>query len=88
MGCQTAVLASRVGGIPEVVDHLNTGELVDYAEDHSKFEGDLSKAITRLMANPDLLKKYGKAGRERATTHFGWDAVAQATITLYRSVLR
>ena len=88
MGCQTAVLASRVGGIPEVVDHLNTGELVNYTEDHSKFEGDLSEAITRLMANPELLKKYGKAGRERATTHFGWDAVAQATIALYRSVLR
>jgi starch synthase len=88
MGCQTAVLASRVGGIPEVVDHLKTGELVNYTEDHSKFEGDLSEAITRLMANPELLTKYGEAGRERATTHFGWDAVAQATIALYRSVLR
>ena len=88
MGCQTAVLASRVGGIPEVVDHLKTGELVDYTEDHAKFEGDLSQAITRLLADPELLKRYGKAGRERATTHFGWDAVAQATIALYRSVLR
>jgi starch synthase len=81
-------LASRVGGIPEVVDHLKTGELVDYTEDHAKFEGDLSQAITRLLADPELLKRYGKAGRERATTHFGWDAVAQATIALYRSVLR
>jgi len=88
MGCQTAVLASRVGGIPEVVDHLKTGELVDYTEDHTKFEGDLSQAITRLLADPELLKRYGKAGRERATTDFGWDAVAQATIALYRSVLR
>ena len=88
MGCQTAVLASRVGGIPEVVDHLKTGELVDYTEDHAKFETDLSEAITRLLASPELLKKYGDAGRERATTHFGWDAVAQATIALYRSVLR
>jgi starch synthase len=88
MGCQTAVLASRVGGIPEVVDHLKTGELVDYSEDHAKFEGDLSEAIKRLLADPELLKRYGKAGRERATSHFGWDAVAQATIALYRSVLR
>ena len=88
MGCQTAVLASRVGGIPEVVDHLKTGELVNYTEDHAKFEGDLSEAITRLLADPELLKSYGKAGRERATTHFGWEAVAQATISLYRSVLR
>jgi starch synthase len=88
MGCQTAVLASRVGGIPEVVDHLNTGELVNYTQDHGKFENDLTEAITRLMPNVELLEKYGKAGRERATTHFGWDAVAQATIALYRSVLR
>ncbi len=88
MGCQTAVLASRVGGIPEVVDHLKTGELVDYTEDRDKFEGDLSEAITRLLADPELLKRYGKAGRERATSHFGWDAVAHATIALYRSVLR
>jgi starch synthase len=40
------------------------------------------------LADPELLKRYGNAGRERATTHFGWDAVAQATIALYRSVLR
>jgi starch synthase len=88
MGCQTAVLASRVGGIPEVVDHLKTGELVEYSSDHAKFEGDLTDAITRLMSNPQMLAQYGVAGRERATTHFGWDAVAQATIALYRSVLR
>ncbi|CAB4533515.1 unannotated protein [freshwater metagenome] len=88
MGCQTAVLASRVGGIPEVVDHLKTGELVDYSSDHAKFEGDLSNAINRLMSDPQLLTQYGIAGRERAKTHFGWDAVAQATIALYRSVLR
>jgi starch synthase len=88
MGCQTAVLASRVGGIPEVVEHLKTGELVDYSSDHAKFEGDLSNAITRLMSDPHLLTQYGISGRERATTHFDWDAVAQATIALYRSVLR
>ena len=88
MGCQTAVLASRVGGIPEVVDHLKTGELVDYSSDHAKFEIELTQAITRLMSNPQLLAEYGSAGRERARIHFGWDAVAQATIALYRSVLR
>ena len=88
MGCETAVLASRVGGIPEVVDHLKTGELVEYSSDHAKFEDDLTDAITRLMSNPQLLAQYGATGRERAMTHFGWDAVAQATIALYRSVLR
>lgn len=87
MGCETAVLASRVGGIPEVVDHLTTGELVNYTTDHPRFEEDLSEAITRLMGQPELLEKYGKAGRVRATEEFGWDAVAATTISLYKSVL-
>jgi len=87
MGCETAVLASRVGGIPEVVSHQETGILVDYTADHSRFEADLSTAISELLADPARLEKYGKAGRLRAQTHFGWDAVAAQTISLYRSVI-
>ncbi len=87
MGCQTAVLASRVGGIPEVVSHQETGILVDYTPDHPRFEADLTAAISELMADPARLEKYGRAGRVRAETHFGWDAVAQQTIALYRSVI-
>ena len=87
MGCETAVLASRVGGIPEVVSHQETGILVDYTSDHSRFEADLTAAISQLMADPAKLEKYGKAGRLRAQTHFGWDAVAAQTISLYRSVI-
>ncbi len=87
MGCETAVLASRVGGIPEVVSHQQTGELVDYTTDHAKFESDLSAAISSLMADPALLEKYGKAGRARAQSEFGWDAVAAQTIALYKSVI-
>lgn len=87
MGCETAVLASRVGGIPEVVAHKETGELVDYTTDHTKFESDLTQAISSLMADPALLEKYGKAGRARAQSEFGWDAVAAQTIALYKSVI-
>lgn len=87
MGCETAVLASRVGGIPEVVSHQETGILVDYTADHLRFEADLTAAISELMADPARLEKYGKAGRLRAQTHFGWDAVAAQTISLYRSVI-
>ena len=88
MSCETAVLASRVGGIPEVVSHQETGELVDYTDDHARFESDLTTAISSLMAQPELLIKYGKAGRQRAQTEFGWDAVAAQTIALYKSVAR
>jgi starch synthase len=87
MGCETAVLASRVGGIPEVVSHKVTGELVDYTSDHAQFESDLTSAISSLMADPDLLEKYGKAGRARAQSEFGWDGVAAQTIALYKSVI-
>ena len=88
MGCQTAVLASRVGGIPEVVSHKVTGELVDYTSDHKKFESDLTDAISSLMSQPQLLEQYGEAGRKRAESEFGWDAVAAQTISLYRSVIK
>ena len=88
MGCETAVLASRVGGIPEVVSHGETGELVDYTEsDIPRFEGAITEAITRLMSNPELLVRYGKAGRQRASSEFGWDAVAATTLALYKSVI-
>ena len=87
MGCETAVLASRVGGIPEVVTDMQTGELVDYRGDAAAFESALSESITRLMSQPELLKKYGTAGRVRAMKEFGWDAGAAATLALYRRVI-
>ena len=87
MACETAVLASRVGGIPEVVADGATGRLVDYTPDSSRFESDLALAISEMMSEPEKLREYGVAGRARAVREFGWDAVAQATIALYRSVL-
>ena len=87
MGCETAVLGSRVGGIPEVVADKETGELVDYNGEAAPFEKSLTEAITRLMSQPELLKKYGAAGRARAQKLFGWDAVAALTVDLYRKVI-
>ena len=87
MGCETAVLGSRVGGIPEVVADKETGELVDYHGEAEPFEKALTESITRLMSQPELLKKYGAAGRLRAQKLFGWDAVAALTVDLYRRVI-
>lgn len=89
MGCETAVLASRVGGIPEVVAHNETGRLVDYdANNSAKFESDFTAQIEELMSNSALTSQMGKAGRIRAEKHFGWDAVAKQTIQLYNSLLK
>ena len=87
MSCETAVLASRVGGIPEVVTDKETGELVAYTGESADFEAALSESISRLMSTPELLKNYGAAGRKRAMAHFGWEAVAQATVDVYRRVI-
>ena len=87
MACETAVLATRVGGIPEVVAESTTGELVDYNGSALSFEEELTEGITRLMSEPELLTQYGTAGRVRAMNEFGWNGVAQATIALYRRVI-
>ena len=88
MACETAVLATRVGGIPEVVADGNTGKLVNYNGDGAVLEHDLSNAIIELMKEPALLKQYGEAGRKRAATEFGWPAVARATLALYQSLIK
>jgi starch synthase len=87
MGCATAVLGSAVGGIPEVVADGITGALVEYSSNHERFESDLREAIIDLMRDPELLVRYGKAGRIRAQSEFNWDAVAESTIALYAQVL-
>jgi starch synthase len=87
MGCETAVVASRVGGIPEVVDDGRTGLLVDYGpEDPSGFEQRFAEAVDALAADPDLARAMGLAGRQRAVEQFGWDAVAARTIELYERI--
>lgn len=87
MACGTAVIASAVGGIPEVVADGITGELVRYAGIGHEFEAELAEAINRVAGDPALAQSYGEAGRARAVSEFGWRQVAQATIEIYRKVL-
>ena len=88
MACETAVVASAVGGIPEVVDDGTTGLLVDYTpDDPAGFEERFAAAVNRLAADPAEAERMGLAGRTRAVEEFGWDAVAARTVELYRSLL-
>ena len=89
MGCQTPVLASAVGGIPEVVADGVTGRLVPYSEDNPEsFEAALTSHIIEMLSDKEGLEAMGLAGRERAQREFGWPAVARATLDLYSRVLR
>jgi starch synthase len=88
MACETAVVASDVGGIPEVVDDGRTGLLVHYDEaDESAFRVGLADAVNSLLAEPYRAKLMGDAGRERAVTEFSWASVAEQTVAVYRSVM-
>jgi starch synthase len=86
--CGTAVVASAVGGIPEVVDDGRTGLLVPYDEaDPRAFENGLAERITELLRDPDRAAAMGAAGRERVLSEFGWPAIAQQTVEVYSKVL-
>jgi alpha-maltose-1-phosphate synthase len=88
MACETAVVASRVGGIPEVVQEGVTGVLVDYdPTDAAEFERGLARAIDEVALDSSLAQRLGRAGRARAEAEFGWDAVARRTVDLYRHVV-
>ncbi|MEW2284100.1 glycogen synthase [Streptomyces sp. NPDC047841] len=85
MACGTPVVASRVGGIPEVVDDGRTGLLVDADDD---FEPGLARALDTVLGDPDAARRMGEAGRARAVGEFGWDAVARRTAGLYEEILK
>src|SRR3954462_4367051 len=88
MACGTAVVASAVGGIPEVVDDGVTGLLVPYDEkDTAAFEAGIAASLGALLDEPQRAATMGAAGRTRAVEQFGWPVIAQDTVRLYDAVL-
>ncbi|MFI7014081.1 glycogen synthase [Streptomyces sp. NPDC050164] len=85
MACGTPVVASAVGGIPEVVDDGRTGLLVPAGDG---FEAGLARAMDSVLGDPEAARRMGEAGRERAVGEFGWDAVARRTVRLYEEILK
>ncbi|CAB4851788.1 unannotated protein [freshwater metagenome] len=85
MACETAVIASDVGGIPEVVVDGKTGLLVHYdPAEPAEFEHAFADAVNELVADPLRARDMGKLGRARAVADFGWDVVAARTLEVYR----
>lgn len=85
MACGTPVVASRVGGIPEVVEDGVTGTLVDVDDE---FEAGLAGALDAVLGDPEAGRRMGEAGRVRAVGEFGWDAVARRTVGLYEEIVK
>lgn len=89
MACATAVVASDVGGIPEVVDDGVTGRLVHYdAGDTTAYERGLAAAVNEVAGDPAVATDFGAAGRARAIARFDWARIAENTLEVYRGVLR
>ena len=88
MACGVPVVASAVGGIPEVVEHGTTGLLVPYdAGDPDASIRDLAAALSRLLEDRELAAKMGEAGRQRVLDQFSWRRVAAQTALLYRELV-
>jgi alpha-maltose-1-phosphate synthase len=97
MACERPVVATSVGGIPEVVVDGETGVLVPVAydpadpmapRDPAQLAADLAGAINRLMADPARRARMGAAGRRRAVDRFAWSSIAAQTAALYEGLVR
>lgn len=96
MACETPVVASAVGGIPEVVDHGTTGLLVglevagptEVEPRHpEQFSKDLANAVNTLLADPDLRATMARAARARVEQQFSWTSIARKTLKFYGDVI-
>ncbi|MDJ0320179.1 glycogen synthase [Pseudarthrobacter sp. PS3-L1] len=96
MACGAAVVASATGGIPEVVQHNETGLLVEIDQvtdgtgtplDPEKFVTEFAAALTEVVKDPERARRMGQAGRRRAEEHFSWESITETTLEVYRSVL-
>ncbi len=97
MACETPVVASAVGGIPEVVVSGETGWLIPFEPidaDHmepaepEEFSRDLAAAINHLFRSPEAAEAMGLKARERVEKHFSWESVARQTLDFYRRLTR
>lgn len=95
MACGLPVVASAVGGIPEVVVDGETGYLVDFSPDpHGNpidpdgFAKNLAERVNHVAQDATLASRMGKAGRRRAEERFSWKSIGEQTLALYEGLVK
>lgn len=95
MACGTPVVSSKAGGIPEIVDHGETGLLIPFVrkdrssfepKDPERFSRDLAEAINSLLISPETIKMMGRRARRKVEKCFSWKSVAKQTLEFYKDL--
>lgn len=96
MACETPVVASSVGGIPEIVVPDATGLLVPFEtrgstnfepKNPERFSRDLAEAVNQILSSPEKIRHMSKTARERVEKHFSWSSIAAQTLAFYRELI-
>jgi alpha-maltose-1-phosphate synthase len=95
MACGLPVVATATGGIPEIVVDGETGYLVPFEpagdelgspRDPAALAAGLASRLNQLLADRELAARFGQAGRQRVIEQFSWQAIAERTVVLYRTL--
>ncbi len=96
MACGTPVVSSKIGGIPEIIEHGETGLLVPFVQkdyrnfepkDPERFSMNIAEAINSLLLSPKTINIMGKKARQKVKECFSWQSVAQKTLNFYAELL-
>ena len=96
LSCETPVVGSAVGGIPEIIQEGKTGYLIELEsvsrtdfnpKNPEAFQKNFAEKVNLLLDDENLATQMGKAGRQRVLEKFSWESIAKTTFNYYQEVI-